>query len=243
MMLPDSPNEIWTYDMHDAIWLGTYGALYTAGFDYSQEILSEPGYSQLLNLIKNIRCKSSEIHYGCSHYLAYPWAVTKTYDKRKMTHTPYRLINIDFHCDLSDRGDDVDCDNWIRSLAQATKLKQYVWIGNPQSKYEQFQKQLIVDFKSDTIKFDIHSHLFDEYDWDVEEIDHIFICKSPVWAPPHLDKDFLGLIDSAKDRFKMTDIDISDINRDKIHRDRYADYESDGSLIKTIDRFKAFRKN
>ena len=91
------------------------------------------------------------------------------------------LVNIDFHHDVYDFGtDEVDCGNWLRILMKDLEDSdsKFTWVCREDS--DDLRLELF-DLEK-TTSLDI----IDEDDWDI-----IFICRSGMWSPPHLDKNFM----------------------------------------------------
>lgn len=98
------------------------------------------------------------------------------------------IFNIDHHHDYYNHNieTEVNCGNWMNALADKSKFNlpsvkgvDYYWCKRDDS----------CDIEVDKDWF--HCINFEDVfnrDWDF-----IFICKSPVWAPPHLDHVFFGL--------------------------------------------------
>jgi hypothetical protein len=221
-LMPDGPNEKFPYSVHDIVWLSVYGGFMRANLDYEKHIICEPGYTQFLSLLSLMDLKDKTIYYGLSHFFAYGWV-------QSIVTEPYTLINIDFHSDMRPTGDIIDCGNWVKSLAQCTMLEEYIWVRHPQSS--------LLDFEKHTTGypyFDTMSMTFDDYMKTMFEpfknIDHVFICKSPAWAAPHLDGHFIKLLETYGEMYDMKCIDPNkDVNKET-HRNRMAEYVSNGTL-------------
>ena len=95
------------------------------------------------------------------------------------------LCNIDHHHDISYEEENValpmityNCGDWIKYLFDDKKIKDYTWIGNPNSfepgenvqKYYKYTQKTLKEFNIDKI---------------AKNIDMLFICKSPEWIPEH----------------------------------------------------------
>jgi len=89
------------------------------------------------------------------------------------------LYNIDFHHDTyGTDGTDVDCGNWQRILIdEDISDSQYTWIKRPESDDTLYTLDTckITDINSD-VPFDL-----------------VFLCRSNMWSPPHLDIPFIAL--------------------------------------------------
>ena len=78
--------------------------------------------------------------------------------------------NVDFHHDRFDNGSNLNCGNWVLWLDDLVDLK-YRWVSRKDSERgEELCEIGISDLR--------------------EDYDYIFLCKSDVWSPPHLDKKF-----------------------------------------------------
>jgi len=107
------------------------------------------------------------------------------------------ITNIDMHHDMfTDNLDVVDCGNWIHAIRDEFSST-ITWISNPISKS-------IMDCESaeciQVIENDFESILNKQFD-------AIFLCRSDIWYPPHLDSKFDELVSVIRDKFNNVKID------------------------------------
>lgn len=86
------------------------------------------------------------------------------------------LVNIDHHHDLGYSQEDyevtnenLDCGNWGKFLIQNNRIKNYIWLCNPNS-------------SKNTFNYGAYHYL---KDFDIDNLvpDKIIICLSPPWVP------------------------------------------------------------
>lgn len=95
------------------------------------------------------------------------------------------LWNIDHHHDIAYTDENValpvvncNCGDWVKFLFDGRMIKEYTWIGNPNSlepneevqKYYKYKHKMLQEFNLEKL---------------VGNIDVLFICKSPEWLPEH----------------------------------------------------------
>lgn len=102
----------------------------------------------------------------------------------------FEVYNIDFHHDLYDFGHKkVNCGNWATKLKEKRPNMKYVWVNREDS--EQLSKE--------EVKVVILQMSFDAFmsrcGDDFQGLsNHLFLCRSDMWSPPHLDKYFRRLV-------------------------------------------------
>lgn len=106
---------------------------------------------------------------------------------------PLEVVNIDMHHDMFNDNEEVDCGNWLSHISKEYDNFKLKWIANKASKSvygisksEQLDK--LVETKLDSIKN--------------EKFDLIFLCRSDMWLPPHLDHAFIDLANIVMTRFE-----------------------------------------
>lgn len=92
----------------------------------------------------------------------------------------YNIYNIDHHSDCYNIGDELNCGNWVNKLDSENYINNYIWIGNEDSDNEDIKSALNCKCKRTT-----DLGVIKNITWD-----YIFICRSGVWSPPHLDVRF-----------------------------------------------------
>lgn len=124
------------------------------------------------------------------------------------TNTEINLVNIDFHHDLYRHGKELDCGNWFKYIMREyPKTSKYTWIHRDISN----MKDMIYKSRIKMID-DLYSL---NNIMDVDQVDFIFVCKSYIWSPPHLDKYFNQCFKPIMDKC------LIQMKEDKIFVDRY----------------------
>lgn len=113
-------------------------------------------------------------------------------------HDDIGLVNIDFHHDMFNDNETLDCGNWIKHIMQEVvtrNAKIYIkWIARQESlntfninidEYKELSKIISTDLS-----------IIDDKLFDI-----IFLCRSDPWSPPHLDKHFENLVNYMGDNF------------------------------------------
>ena len=109
-----------------------------------------------------------------------------------------KIVNIDLHHDVCNDNEDLDCGNWISHVVEAYPGTQIGWIAREASlDIFDLTKEEILDIGIETDFKKIRNTQFDA----------IFICRSDMWLPPHLDEYFDKLILKCKLDFKNTYIE------------------------------------
>lgn len=115
------------------------------------------------------------------------------------------LVNIDMHHDLFNDNEELDCGNWIGHVVKDFPCE-VTWICNPISKDV---------YGIDSSEFTIVREDFSEIQY--ETFDALFLCRSDMWLPPHLDDKFQELFhyicENFSDVIKEKNIEIPrDVN-------------------------------
>ena len=92
------------------------------------------------------------------------------------------LVNIDMHHDMFNENETVDCGNWVSHIVKEIPKTRIKWISNPVSK----EAYGLTDRKFEIIENDFES--IRDKKWDL-----IFLCRSDIWTPPHLDREFIDI--------------------------------------------------
>jgi hypothetical protein len=113
--------------------------------------------------------------------------IAEIFRKGRFAGGNHDVINIDFHSDCYATDDsEVHCGNWGKLLSEQCVIDKLYWIGRGDSD----------DTESDTVT-DTYcgiQTLLDSPAVLSDGIDHIFICRSAVWSPPHLDDNFINMV-------------------------------------------------
>lgn len=165
LCFPDIPSEKYPESIQNFIWTSRYA---------EHPELADIGINPLAcRLAKQV----SSVPYICvcdSHKWAYP-LIMRTLRERGGNRV--NLLNIDFHHDCREDIRELDCGNWLSILMGGYKGN-YRWLGRKDSYRLGKPKQL--EFLSEYASCRIA-----DTPWDV-----LFICRSDMWSPPHLDNEF-----------------------------------------------------
>lgn len=167
-MFPDGGTEHVPLFVQDIIWATHYK-------DGMEQIgIKEEEYRKIKELLSN---SFESVMIADSHKHIYDFIQQETFGK-------IEIVNVDFHHDLYGYRErhrtEVDCGNWATKLLQDNDCK-YTWVKQSDS-----DDVLHVDLlKSIEVK-DFDDILNDEYDL-------VYICRSGMWSPPHLDSFFIEL--------------------------------------------------
>ena len=162
---PDIPNEKYSESLQNHIWASRYA--------------EHPGLGNIgiSPLASRFATQMSSVPYICvcdSHKWAYPLIVRTL---RERGEKRVNLLNVDFHHDCRKDIKELDCGNWLSILMNDCKGR-YRWFGRKDSYRTGKPKHLeaLTDYAS--------CHITDTA-WDI-----LFICRSDMWSPPHLDDRF-----------------------------------------------------
>ena len=97
--------------------------------------------------------------------------------KEKLGKEDLYIVNIDHHHDAFGIGDELNCGNWVNKVVEKYPNTKVEWIGNPDS--VKVECDAVTSISLDSIK---------EADFDI-----VYLCRSGIWSPPHLDKQFGAL--------------------------------------------------
>jgi hypothetical protein len=98
----------------------------------------------------------------------------------------FEIDNVDYHHDLFSYGDDPDCGNWLRLLIQEEKISKVMWIRHDDSELPDPIPNI------DTLYGIEHTT---DFNYIVnKKYDTVFLCKSRIWSPPHLDTRFISIV-------------------------------------------------
>lgn len=155
----------------------------------------------------------------------YAYDMIMNYMHRHPKYTALNLVNIDMHHDLINDNFRIDCGNWIsyviNKLRKNNIKTKITWICNQVSLD-------IYNLKQDEFKeygMEIHTNLspLKDITWEL-----IFLCRSDIWLPPHLDEPFQQLANFIIDHSISADMEegILDIRYTKDFIKTYQNIES-----------------
>lgn len=194
LMFPDCSNETRPQFLKDTIWMTVYN-----NDDLKNIKIDIPAVKMVKEILETSNAELYQI--TNSHGYAYPFI--KAMVENETESTRFNLINVDFHHDLyktneSDStksynkmcftDENVNCGNWLHYIIERYKERgTYTWIKREDSDIEDIEKYPL------NITTDLS--IIKDVKWDA-----IFICKSDMWSPPHLDKKFNVLTKSVRQK-------------------------------------------
>lgn len=186
MMFPDGGNEKLPDSISDIIW----AARYAEQKELSKIGLDNSGYNKLKKIIKRYCNPDTKVFIADSHSRAYDFI------KEHDTGDEIDIVNIDFHHDYYNcqsevdkkhtTEEDVNCGNWVRLLIDNDDRISYTWVCREDSDLSER-----LEFSPNFCGYKMIEDLLEES----EPYDLLFICRSSVWSPPHLDHYFFQFID------------------------------------------------
>lgn len=188
MMFPDGGNENLPDFLLDLIWISRYeGSIRAAEHRMEMRRITDIGVleKELQLLTDYLEERGLRAVVAESHREAHDLFLSHLSAKEK-----FNLVNIDFHHDLyKNRAGIVDCGNWISELLSAKRINELTWVARSDSgelpKLHDKNKYI-------TVTDDLGAVLS-----AMDEPDCVFICRSGVWSPPHLDERLNELIIKA----------------------------------------------
>lgn len=178
-LFPDGGNECIPSMLQDIIWIGRYA---------EQELQDIKVDTQALEVIKSFLKKSCSNLNLCIVYDSHKYLFDEVVNNI-LPNQPLELINIDFHHDCYTYTDyEINCGNWANHLFKDTSFRssckedKYYWVGRADSDP--------IDTPMSNVHMLSASDLLTLENFDC---DLLFICRSSMWSPPHLDEDFIEL--------------------------------------------------
>lgn len=208
-MFPDGGNENLPPYIRDILWVSHYDG------NLEKVNIKQKDFEILKDLIAN---KFSKIMIADSHKHIYDF-IEQNYDDDMI-----EVTNIDFHHDLYGINNiertEVDCGNWMVKLVDEYDCT-YKWIKQNDSDDNLENKNFC---KIDNGEIE---------ELTQEDFDLLYICRSSMWSPPHLDKYF---IDAFIPLIKQKEIEV--IYEDLVFNDRY-----NKEFLKMVNENKEMIKN
>ena len=143
-------------------------------------------YGTLLTILNNF---SGQCYFADSHRYAYDFIMDRTSPDEE-----FEVYNIDFHHDLYNYrtgNERVNCGNWGTILREDRPNMKFIWVKKPDS-----DPMTIGNFEVDCDMWDIEQ--FREYIKHNPDFDFLYMCRSSIWSPPHLDKYFIRALRTLK---------------------------------------------
>ena len=177
MMFPDGGNENLPDFLREYIW-DTY---------YRNPALSEMDVTKDFARFKFI-CKTFNglAFVADSHKWMYEFVIQNTEPNEE-----FEVYNIDFHHDLYNfrtKGGEVNCGNWATLLLRDRPKMKYKWVKCDTSDLTAGEDEVV---KCEKMTMEIFNMLFPH---PAESFKYLFICRSSVWSPPHLDYKFIRAV-------------------------------------------------
>lgn len=175
LLFPDGGNENLHTTLQKYIWDSRYAN------PELNEIEVSNGYKTLLKICKDF---DGQCFIADSHRFAYDFIMENTTPNEE-----FEVYNIDFHHDLYDyriKGERVNCGNWATILREDRPNMKYSWIKCNDSELKTIGDH-IVDARMMSIE--LFSSLFQS--GIPENFDYLYLCRSAMWSPPHLDPKFV----------------------------------------------------
>lgn len=90
------------------------------------------------------------------------------------------IVNVDFHSDLYNKGEEVNCGNWANKILESIEGARLTWISREDSSSDELT---VLPYRDRvTVTSDITSVK--------GSFDIIWLFRSGCWSPPHLDREF-----------------------------------------------------
>lgn len=171
LLFPDGGNENMPDSLKKYVWDSRY---------------SEPRLEEIevdLDAFKYTQKLCRSFHGKCfiaeSHKYAFDFIMENTTPDEQ-----FEVYNIDFHHDLYDFGHKrVNCGNWVTKLKEKRPYMKYAWVSRPDSEVKVGILQISFDA--------FMSRCGDDFQG---LSNHLFLCRSDMWSPPHLDNYFRRLV-------------------------------------------------
>ena len=184
-MFPDGGNENLPNSLRDYIW-DTY---YRNPELEKMKVTSD--YKYLLHICKTFK---GEAFVSDSHRWAFNFVMDNTEPDEE-----FEVYNIDFHHDLYTyitRGGEVNCGNWATMLRKYRPNMKYKWVACETS--DATSGEDVVDAEIYTME-----EFLNMFQYVADDFQYLFMCRSAVWSPPHLDKKFVRAVKSIKCRVNL----------------------------------------
>lgn len=179
---PDGGNENLPSMLQDFIWQDRYAQSIIEGKDI-REIKVRKEYYELCDYLRHEKISLYEIAESHKDYYYFLKRLRQTGGLK------FSVTNIDFHHDLrpGNTNDKIDCGNWLRRVKEDGLVNGITWIGCEDS--DKLENEVHVIFTTDLL-----SRLkYGKYT-------AVFICRSRVWSPPHLDDKLFKMHDIVNKR-------------------------------------------
>jgi len=183
MYFPDGNSESISGALSDIIWSTRYNF---KGKKDIRDFKVKSAYSTLRKFLKYINPHETKVLIAESHGRIYPFLKNSMDSDNDL----FDITNIDFHHDIYPYngvlGDGLTCGNWLRKLMEEKIVSNVTWVRQEDSDIEDVEDIEVV--KGFTINSTTDFNIITKNKYDL-----IFLCKSRIWSPPHLDTRFISL--------------------------------------------------
>ena len=182
--------------MSEIIWASHYA---TAGDILNEITLLKEEYNYLVGLLQS-QPSDIPVMITNSHVKIYDFINNHILPDERLN-----IVNIDFHHDIINENEHLDCGNWIGYIInkrkEENKKTKFTWIPNPIS-LEIFGIENL--FKENNLESTICNSISDISD---KIFDAVFLCRSDAWTVPHLDIHFSELCQIINEHYSNVDIE------------------------------------
>ena len=200
LLFPDSGTENFDMNMQTFIWISRYSSSIVNNKVYGNRDIREIGVlndeiDTLYNLVDRYIKEDTKLLVCESHK-----NIVSVIDKSKKLNEKINVYNIDFHDDCFCTNEtEIHCGNWGRMLLKKKMIDNLSWIKRDDSECN----------GSDIIEniYNSVQELYDNPKTLNDRIDYIFICRSGMWSPPHLDDKFVSMVYGIADLMDITEPD------------------------------------
>lgn len=175
-LFPDGGNENLSSLIGNMVWSSHY---------CSDDLVKIKTDSKAIRTVKKILKMPETGHYGFqimdSHKYAYDFIMESC---NEYGYDSINLVNVDYHHDVYSNGTEVDCGNWLEKIIKKfdDSDSMFTWVARRDSDMNQGQS---LDDCHHGLECTFDLDILEEYNWDI-----VFICRSAMWSPPHLDRNF-----------------------------------------------------
>lgn len=196
-MFPDGGSEALPVMLQDIVWSSRYGE--------NEKLEKIKVDTKALELLKEFILKTCSKSTFCTVYDSHKYCFDEILS-RLHYNQPIEVVNVDYHHDLyeNDFLNEIDCGNWVNGLFYTNLYRnlraedKYHWIHRDDSDMLSEPKRCV-----ETSTIEGLSTL------EGIQFDLLFICRSSVWSPPHLDKEFIEFYQWVNKCVTNTEINIT----------------------------------
>lgn len=183
MLFPDGGNENMSDTLKRFVWDSRYADSRLG------ELKVLPNFRSMLRL-----CRHSYIEamVADSHKYMYSFVTQNTFPDEE-----FEVYNIDFHHDLYNYfsgAERVNCGNWATLLREDRPNMKYVWVKRNDSDMEALGLKSVKQLSNVKVTTSFANAVMSKVNADPSFFDYLFLCRSAMWSPPHLDKHFVKLV-------------------------------------------------